>query len=61
MNTRRQFHGCIYFTYLSGNGLKCCHHLLMTGRRREVTESGLCLSREVKKRKGENVERDQGL
>lgn len=61
MNTRRQCQGCEYFEQLGASTYKCCHHLLVTGNRREATESGLCLSRKPKKRKDENVERDQGL
>lgn len=61
MNTRRQCQGCVYFNYISATNYKCCHHLLVTGKRREATESGLCLSRKPKKRKDENVERDHGV
>lgn len=61
MNTRMQCQGCEYFEQLGASDYRCCHHLLVTGRRREAAESGLCLSRKPEKRKGKNVERDKGL
>lgn len=55
---REQCEGCAYF--LSGGGgkaesrcggIRFCHHMLYTGKRREVGENEICLSRSETRKK----------
>ena len=44
---QKQCKGCVYFRAGNGdnkNGLKFCHYMLYTDKRRQVAEDGKCLS-----------------
>jgi hypothetical protein len=48
---RKQCKGCAYFIGHNGTGMKFCHYMLYTGKRRKVGEDEKCLSKSKTKKR----------